>query len=453
MRAAIVKQPSWGLTASPTVNCSKLRGGSGEQANHGMDFQKYETLGRRIDAAWHRAHRDEKQFPAIASEALAAFQPEAFDLQEVGRFLFTTSIPQQPATRFSNLPVTMYRGDGFHLELLIWTQATTSIHQHAFSGAFRLVEGSSLHSDYCFLEQQRINSHVLLGDIRMEDMRLLKRGDVLPIVSGRDGLVHSLFHLDEPSATLVARTSTDLDSGPQYELIKPRFAVDPFWAHADERMAMVDRWWRTAMDVGGAQRVEALLDQIGNWDLARILAFVLYHPDLFVGSVMPHQVLEKLRDFHVDLIGALTEGIQTEQRKNSLVVTRKLIKDPDLRFFIALLMNAQSRTQVLEMIRARQASIDAEMQCTDWLLRIGDPARLGLSLRERSPLLLRLGMAVSAAGTAAPHLLEAIVRGQSSEQALATLSAEDSAQQRALAQADRAIRGTPELAALIRSSV
>src|SRR5262249_6236027 len=156
-------------------------------------------------------------------------------------FLLDTKIRQQPETGFSNLPVTVYRGDAFHLELLVWTRASTSVHQHGFSGAFRVVTGSSLHSNYRFIERQRINSHLLIGDIEMTSMQLLNVGDVVPISAGREGLVHSLFHLDEPSVTLVARTGWEPESAPQYDLIQPRFAFDSKWADADERIAIVRR--------------------------------------------------------------------------------------------------------------------------------------------------------------------------------------------------------------------
>ena len=93
--------------------------------------------------------------------------------------------------------------------------ATASIHQHAFSGAFRVVTGSSLHSEYEFVEQARVSQLLLLGEVRTQRLEALTRGDVRRITSGRAGLVHSLFHLDQPSVTLVIRTYGEPWAQPQ----------------------------------------------------------------------------------------------------------------------------------------------------------------------------------------------------------------------------------------------
>ncbi len=413
-----------------------------------MDFGRYEALGRRIDAAWQRADRDERRFPAIACEALTAFEPDGFDLGDIGRFLLDTAIPQQPETRFSNLPVMLYCGDGFYLELLVWTRSTTSLHQHAFSGAFRVVAGSSLHSDYRFVERRRINSHLLVGDIEAIRMRLLRVGDVLPIISGREGLIHSLFHLDQPSATLVARTDQDPDAGPQYALIRPGFAFDSLWADADNRVAIVHRWFGVSADSGDPALAEGLLDRLVELDPARLFAILRAHANRLSEAILQDTFLDKLKARHPELAESLAEIVRIEQREGSLVATRSLINDPDLRFFIALLLNAQSNGQILDMIRARDAQADAEARCVDWLLRIGDPARLGVALRERSPLLLRLGMALGTAGADAPRLVEAIVRGQAFEDAFLEHFRADPRHYQRLLQADRAIRTAPELSAL-----
>ena len=190
-----------------------------------MGLGCYHTLGQRMEDAWRRAGQDVRGFPEIAASALSHFDPPDFDPVELGRYLLHTSIVQQPQTRFSNLPLMLYRSEGFYLELLVWTKGTTSIHQHGFSGAFRVVAGSSLHTDYRFLAHRHLGSHMTVGEVQACGMRRLVAGDVMPIRSGPDGLIHSLFHLDNPSATLVARTWQDPDAGPQYELLQPGISL------------------------------------------------------------------------------------------------------------------------------------------------------------------------------------------------------------------------------------
>jgi|SoiMethySBSTD1v2_1073268.scaffolds.fasta_scaffold281513_1 hypothetical protein len=408
-------------------------------------MSRYEALGRRIDDAWRRANRDEQRFADIAFEALSSFEPDGFDLNEIGRFLIGTPVRQQPS-QFSNLPVTLYRGEGFHVELLVWTTGSTAIHQHAFSGAFRVIVGSSLHSDYRFIERQRINSHLLIGDIEMIGMRLLKVGDVLPIVAGREGLVHALFHLDEPSVTLVARTGWESAGGPQYELIPPRFAFDGRWANGDERIAMIDRWLGVTGDLGANELPEPFLDKLLELDPARLFAVVSKHPGRFSDQVFQNGFREKLAAHHPLLADRLPDVARFKRQQSALVTTRRLIKDPDLRFFVALLLNAGSRPQILDTIRERHPGVDAEAQCIDWLLALGDPARLGTAFRDRSPLLLRLSMALDAAGDLAGTLVATIVRGLPADRI--DFGPDEGARRSGVEQAYRALSTAPELSAL-----
>src|SRR5262245_4952330 len=299
---------------------------------------RYEELGRRIDEAWDRACRDERKFPEVACAALSSFEPEAFDLHDIGRFLLDTTIPQQPETGFSNLPVTVYHGDGFHLELLVWTRSSTSVHQHGFSGAFRVVAGSSLHSDFRVVERQRITSHLLIADIDMVGMRLLKTGDVVPIVAGRHGLVHALFHLDEPSVTLVARTTWETDAGPQFSLIQPHFAFDALWAESDKRIAIVDRWFGVIDNIGEQGIPQAALDRMIDLNPARLFAIVLHHAERFSDDVFAGGFQERLETRHPYLAAGLADTARLRRHERSLLATRTSIKEPDLRFLIALLL-------------------------------------------------------------------------------------------------------------------
>lgn len=413
-----------------------------------MDFERFSALGRKIDAAWGRVDRDERAFPAIASEALGSFEPGDFDLNDVGRFLLDTSIRQQPDTAFSNLPVTVHQGDNFHLELLVWTHATALIHQHAFSGAFRVMVGSSLHVDYAFNERKRINSRLLFGDIEAKRMRSLRVGDTLPILSGRGGLIHSLFHLDEPSVTLVARTGEDPDSAPQYAYFRPGFAFDHQWADADSRVSTIRRWFGVAASTKGWSAADALLERIAGLDPARLFAVMQRIAYRLPSEVLEGLLLSKLRVHQPELAEGLVALARITQCDASLIKSRGTIKDPDLRFFIALMLNAPSRAWVMDIIRARVPSSDPEETCAGWLLRIGDPHASGLALRNGSPLLLRLGMAFASVGAEAPRLANAITRGTPVEQAFATLATESTRLFEALLQADRTIRTTPELAVL-----
>ena len=62
----------------------------------------------------------------------------------------------------------------------------------------------------------------------MKNSELLKRGDVRPIVPGKE-FIHALFHLERPSTTIAVRTYGAPQAQPQYSYRKPHLAVDPFF--------------------------------------------------------------------------------------------------------------------------------------------------------------------------------------------------------------------------------
>jgi len=65
----------------------------------------------------------------------------------------------------------------------------------------------------------------------MGDVQLLEVEDIRQITPGRH-FIHSLFHLDRPSATITIRTNRTPSAGVQYDYRKPHFALDPFFSDA-----------------------------------------------------------------------------------------------------------------------------------------------------------------------------------------------------------------------------
>ena len=191
-----------------------------------------QDLGSLVEGRWKDVNYEEEAFPEIAARALAETDPNRTqDPWEVIRWLYTT--PELPKQRdvdghFGNPPITLYCTDKFHIDIYYWLDGTTGIHQHAFSGAFQVFLGSSVHSQYSFEEERRINPHFSIGQVCVNSVELLKEGDIRMIVPGRE-FIHSLFHLDRPSATITIRTSLTPTARPPYTYLKPYVALDPFF--------------------------------------------------------------------------------------------------------------------------------------------------------------------------------------------------------------------------------
>src|SRR6266404_1699898 len=172
-------------------------------------MEQFAKLGALIEGRWRDENYNENVFPGIAARALSEFNLlERIDPWQIVRWLFTTAnVPEQmdPDAVFGDPPITLYTGSRFYIDAYYWLDGTTSIHQHSFSGAFQLLLGSSVHSRYRFENPQEINPHFLVGDILLDDVSLLRKGDIREIVAGPQ-LIHSLFHLDRPSVTITVRT-------------------------------------------------------------------------------------------------------------------------------------------------------------------------------------------------------------------------------------------------------
>ena len=387
-------------------------------------FAAAAALGRQVQRAWNAAERDEQAFPDIAFDALGAGDPPAFSLDQVAPFLLTTRIAQSVSGRvFSDMPLVVYRGDGFYIEVLIWVDGTTLIHHHAFSGAFRLLHGSSLHSVYRFEETRRISSRARVGKVTCTGMRYLQRGDRHRISSGPNGLAHALFHLERPSVTLVVRTDTDPDAGPQHSLYPPALALAPLLQ--DRLEAPLQRWLAVLAGLQGQARLDHLLvDQLFEFDFGRFARFALEFPDF--GALLdrrtpwqqalgePSAARRRLEGrFGAELAEVLMQAIFEAQRCDSLRRIRRSVTDPELRFFLALLLNARSRAHVFAAVRDRRAGDDPAAVCSTALLRLADlpadPAHADLA--ARAPWVCTLHEVLSSAGDAAGAVAQRLVAG------------------------------------------
>ncbi|HTK76962.1 MAG TPA: hypothetical protein VL371_16970, partial [Gemmataceae bacterium] len=187
----------------------------------------FEELGRTVLERWRRENFSLARFPGIAAAALDERPPaEHLDLPAFLRdFLLDDEQPFQTDSDFGEPELVAYHHPRFYVQLLFWMDGTTAIHQHEFSGAFHVLLGSSIHAHYEFERARAVTPYLRVGDLRMRRIELLEAGRTVPIVSGPQA-IHSLFHLDSPSVTVVVRTQHDPGTGPQLNYLPPHIAID-----------------------------------------------------------------------------------------------------------------------------------------------------------------------------------------------------------------------------------
>jgi hypothetical protein len=353
-------------------------------------MEEFDELGAVVESRWKEANYSEEVFPEVAAAALTEAQlPGRIDPWEIIRWVHTAStIPEQHDVegRFGNPPVTLFSGSRFYIDIYFWLDGTTTIHQHSFTGAFQVLLGSSIHSRYSFREDRVINEHFSVGELSLEEVQLLKINDVRTIRAGRN-FIHSLFHLDRPSATITIRTDHTPSSAVQYDYRKPHFALNPFF--------------RNPLLIKKLQTVALLLDMKHRQADAMIGDLVCssdFHTAYFVlnetyqrlqtnemdelfglslGKDRFKAILDKCRSTHGDLAELILPVLEEEQRQLSIIRRRGTITSDAHRFFLALLLNVPSRPKILQLVAQRYPDQDPIETILDWVEELGRTRVLG----------------------------------------------------------------------------
>src|ERR1051325_5490178 len=327
-------------------------------------MHQFAELGALVEARWRDQNYNEDAFPEIAAAALGE-TPARIDPWDIIRWSHETpDLPEQmdPLGKFGNPPITVYVGPRFYIDVYYWLDGTTTIHQHAFSGAFQVLLGSSVHAGYRFQLQREINTHFLTGQLTLDKVSLLSLGEIREIRPGI-GFIHSLFHLDRPSVTLTIRTYKAPSAAVQYSYLKPYLAVNPFFTDpALTKKAQTvslllrmkhpeaDTFIGKLIDSSDFQTASTVLDQSFHFLCHRELEEIVgvsRSQDRFLS------LLERARRRHGELADLLLPVFEEGWRQSEITRRRTEIKSPDHRFFLALLLNVPERTSLLRLVKER----------------------------------------------------------------------------------------------------
>jgi hypothetical protein len=392
-----------------------------------LNIDLFNQLGDEIEQRWLAANYSEYEFPAIAKQALVEFDlpSKTTPWEAVEWALSVRELPPQRdlGARFAQPPVTLYQGPRFHIDIYFWFNSTTALHQHAFCGAFQVFEGSSLHSWYEFERYEAVNLFTETGRLSLKVCQILEKGMTQEIWHGRQ-YIHSLFHLDEPSTTIVVRTHRSPLELPQYNYHKPGLAIDPFY---DEDTATKKR--QIVMALLQARRPEAddlIAKLLNESDFQTSFALLTnLKPALSndhigrtfgvdTGSERFDRFLEIVEKRHGRTAEILRPVLDYMDRQGQLIEKRRFVSEAEHRFLFALLLNIDDREHILELIRGRYPDEDAVEKVLDWLFDLSQTRVIG---QEKSVLGFDLGAAEMFA-------LEGLLRGKPDDEIAAEFALE-----------------------------
>lgn len=345
----------------------------------------FQSLGERIEAAYRATGYDEAALPQLAVAALTEQPPcEALAVDDVLCWaLSAAELPRQADVegRFGQPAIQVFSTPRWYIEVLHWFDGTTTIHQHSFAGAFHVLAGSSIHARYEFAQQRRYAAHLRVGTLEQREVELLERGATRSILPG-SGLIHSLFHLDRPSLTVVVRTTHVADAFPQLSYLPPGIAHDPF--HVDELLARKRQCIDALVRLEHPQLDARLATLLGDADPPAATALLLHALGRVTIDQLPH-ACARACEVHGELATLTIAAALEQRRQDALVGLRARLRGADHRFLLALLLHFDHGAPILEFMRRRwpeRDPADEALRLLGELADLPDPRRPGRRVFE-----------------------------------------------------------------------
>ena len=354
-------------------------------------LENVQVLGERVERAWSERGNDVAAFADIATEALidSELLQTLSPTELINWFVSHQDIPEQHYRAFGQPPINLYVGKGFLIEALFWVDSTTTIHQHAFGGAFGVLAGSSVHSLYDFYQKETISREIILGEINFISSELLKQGDVRSIHPG-NRFIHALFHLDRPSISVVVRTKSNEDLKPQYQYVKPWVAFDPFYKPEPfmTQIRLLDSLKRTNMELFW-KTAKSIIDDSSIWMLFMVLSTV-YHK--FHTSEGWRDLIEYATSRYGSVVEYLIACLREQSREIKIIARREAIHSPVHRFFLALLLNVPNKKMIHSLIADRFPQHDPLALMVEWIGQLSHEKLLATDTNPLSHDLLKFAI-------------------------------------------------------------
>lgn len=332
----------------------------------------FADLGERVEARWRAHDYADAMLPPIAEEELLRRPPHEhvspWDLAQVGRN--PGRMLEQGAAGFGQPPLAVWGSGNMYIELLYWSTSTTAIHQHSFSGAFAVLEGSSVHTQYRFRPDQEVSDHFHIGRLTWTASEFLPRGAVRAIQSG-PRFIHALFHLENPSVSVVVRNYHDEGAPPQMGYAHPGIGIED--ALADPRLVRALELYRMLVDVGRVRDAEQIVRGIvGGADLMAVFLALAAIGDTAAERPIAQRVRERAHERHGAVVDTMTAAIANEAEARRFTLLRSRVTDPDLRFFLALLLVVPTPAALRRLVAERVPGQEFATTVIRWLTALAE---------------------------------------------------------------------------------
>ena len=303
----------------------------------------FDALGAELERSWALADRDEERFADIAADALDGMA-ERFELEA---FLDVMLDPgrggrQQlaPLGAFGQPGFTAFHGEGFVVEVYLWTDSLSAIHNHPFCGAFTVLHGHSVHAVYQTSRFSRAGARGRLLDVRLANLSRVDTGEVHKFSLRRYPLIHALIHVPVPSVSMVVRTAR---TEGYYRYLPPSVALpmEPMSEPGSRRVALLE----TLVRIDHPSALERVCDALRSADFETAM-----HLMSITWPAADAEARAALWDANAQLHGDRRDAIEGTLRRSRRLeeasAIRHGLRDPDHRLCATVLAYAESRNHV-----------------------------------------------------------------------------------------------------------
>ena len=169
-------------------------------------FNDLENVMAKLETRWKKENYSTDVFTEVAFEETKDFDFSWF--AEVKNQMKWMDMPgirvQQVQSTFSDLYFQAYHNGRFMIEILNWWGGHVNVHDHDFAAVQFQLKGDALNAEYDFTTKREAGA-LRFGELKMQTAEVWTEGNVSKVYPGRDD-AHSVFHLGEPTTSLLVRT-------------------------------------------------------------------------------------------------------------------------------------------------------------------------------------------------------------------------------------------------------
>lgn len=325
------------------------------------------NLAANLEKSWAQSAYDQDTFAPLAAEMLSEWSDEeAVTLAEdaISALLSpqNSSLNMDPHLSEGITPV--FDGAYFKIFLHRWTNAVATPHQHDWSGAYRVLRGRSLHTEYKFNCEINYSGALKIGSLRSDKNELLAPGAVKGVCAGSN-FIHGLSYADDPGLAISIR-ATRLSSTPM-DFRRPGVGYDHllYAPKISDAVAKSAQIAANALASLYALQPKKFLDSLINLIRTRDprSAYLIANHFHNAGMVDADELADALSArFGVETAQILIQSFVEDTRAQLVAELRDNVSDPAQRHFIGALHAASDFTELKEMVRLFDAERDTTVQ-------------------------------------------------------------------------------------------